>query len=494
VEAHSLTHTPAEVEPIETPHAAAADPARAPLARPTGDTIGRPGLATREAIYRRLLGLADMASAGFALLLVITILGDDQLRLASLLSLPLIVLASKIMGLYDRDELLMRKTTIDEVPALFELATVYTLVFWLLDHELITGSLGKTQVLVMWLTLLLFLVIGRASARMLAGRVARIERVLVIGDQTSYLRLEAKLRDRVHGVVLVGRVSPRDQTPSAMTGHEFELLSDVVERLDVHRIVIASAASEGDATLEMIRAAKGLGVRVSLLPRILEVVGSSVEHDDVYGLPILGVRRFGLSRSSRLLKRGLDVFGAAAGLVVLGPLLLATALAIKLDTPGPVFFRQTRVGRDGRRFRIFKLRSMVDGAHRIKSDLYEHNEADGGLFKIAEDPRITRVGRLLRRTAIDELPQLINVLRGEMSLVGPRPLEVDEDSKITGWERRRLSLTPGMTGHWQILGASRVPLAEMVKIDYLYVAGWSLWSDVKLLLRTVPYILARRGL
>src|SRR3712207_415914 len=129
-----------------------------------------------------------------------------------------------------------------------------------------------------------------------------------------------------------------------------------------------------------------------------------------------------------------------------------------------------------------------------KAELHALNECAGGLFKIADDPRITRIGRLLSRTSLDELPQLFNVLLGDMSLVGPRPLIVDEDERITGFDRRRLALTPGMTGHWQIAGSSRVPLHEMVKIDYLYVAGWSLWSDLKILLRTVPYMLSRRGM
>jgi lipopolysaccharide/colanic/teichoic acid biosynthesis glycosyltransferase len=142
---------------------------------------------------------------------------------------------------------------------------------------------------------------------------------------------------------------------------------------------------------------------------------------------------------------------------------------------------------------MWKFRTMVDGADALKPALYALNEADG-LFKIADDPRTTRVGRLLRRFSLDELPQLVNVLRGEMSLVGPRPLVSDDDARITGLDRRRLHLTPGMTGHWQILGSARVPLPEMVKLDYLYVAGWSLWSDAKILLRTVPYVLARRGM
>jgi len=206
------------------------------------------------------------------------------------------------------------------------------------------------------------------------------------------------------------------------------------------------------------------------------------------------VRRFDLTRSSAKLKRGFDLLGASLGLLAVSPLMLAIAAAIKLDSRGPVFFRQTRVGRDGRRFRMIKFRTMVDGADAMKEALRERNEAQEGLFKIADDPRVTRVGRFLRKSSLDELPQLLNIVAGEMSLVGPRPLVVDEDLRVEGWHRRRLELMPGMTGHWQILGPARVPLREMVAIDYLYVANWSLWTDIKILLRTVPHVLARRGL
>ena len=174
--------------------------------------------------------------------------------------------------------------------------------------------------------------------------------------------------------------------------------------------------------------------------------------------------------------------------------MLAAAVAIKLDSRGPVFFRQLRVGRHGKHFHIFKFRTMVRDAEALKESLRDRNEAQEGLFKIADDPRVTRVGRFLRSSALDEIPQLLNILRGEMSLVGPRPLVVDEDIRVEGWHRRRLELTPGMTGHWQILGPARVPLREMVAIDYLYVANWSLWTDVKILLRTIPYVMGRKGM
>jgi len=242
----------------------------------------------------------------------------------------------------------------------------------------------------------------------------------------------------------------------------------------------------------MISLVKSLGVRVSVLPRIFEVVGTAVEFDTLNGVTVLGIRRFGLVRSSRAVKRAMDIVGSLLALIALAPVMVAIAISIRLTSRGPVLFRQTRVGRDGRRFTMLKFRTMVEGADALKARLATRNEADG-LFKISDDPRVTRVGRLLRRTSMDELPQLVNVLRGEMSLVGPRPLVVDEDSKIQGRHRRRLHLTPGMTGDWQILGSARIPLHEMVKIDYLYVTNWSLWGDVKILARTILYVFGARS-
>jgi len=215
--------------------------------------------------------------------------------------------------------------------------------------------------------------------------------------------------------------------------------------------------------------------------------------DDVGGMPLMGVRGYGLTQSSRLLKRSLDVCGSLTALVLMAPLFVGMALAVKLTSRGPVLFRQKRVGRNGRHFNLLKFRTMYDGADEQKPGLRALNEADG-LFKIANDPRVTSIGRVLRRTSLYELPQLVNVLRGEMSLVGPRPLVVEEDSRIQGWLRRRLDVTPGMTGIWQVLGSARIPLNEMVKLDYLYRANWSLWLDIKILIRTVPFVLARRGL
>ncbi|HEY2572166.1 MAG TPA: exopolysaccharide biosynthesis polyprenyl glycosylphosphotransferase, partial [Solirubrobacteraceae bacterium] len=283
----------------------------------------------------------------------------------------------------------------------------------------------------------------------------------------------------------------------AFSAPRLKEIRDLAQTLDVHRAIVApgwAANADANETLNLVRTLKAVGVRVSVLPRMLEVVGSSVEFDDLHGVTLMGVRRFDLTRSSAAIKRSFDLLGASLGLLAISPLLIAFALAIKLDGRGPVFFRQLRVGRHGRRFHMLKFRTMVPDADAMKESLRHRNEAQDGLFKIARDPRVTRMGRFLRMTALDELPQLLNIVKGEMSLVGPRPLVIEEDERIEGWHRRRLELMPGMTGPWQILGPARVPLKEMVALDYLYVANWSLWTDVKILLRTVPHVLGRRGL
>ncbi len=198
-------------------------------------------------------------------------------------------------------------------------------------------------------------------------------------------------------------------------------------------------------------------------------------------------------RAPRAVKRAFDIAGSLFVFILASPILIAVAVAIKLDTPGPIVFRQRRVGRDGKAFWMLKFRSMVEGAEEQLSSLRERNEADG-IFKLSDDPRITRVGRLIRRHYVDELPQVLNVLRGEMSLVGPRPLPLDEDQRIEGHHRRRLDVAPGITGPWQVLGSSRVPLREMVRLDYRYATTWSLGSDLRILALTVGSVIRGRGL
>jgi exopolysaccharide biosynthesis polyprenyl glycosylphosphotransferase len=453
----------------------------------------------RDALFRRLLVLADVLALVAAFVLTVVLARRSlQLTWAAIAGIPILVLCAKLTGLYDRDESLLRKTTLDEAPKLFQLATLCALVTWLMGGLITHRLLDRHEALFLWLSLAGGLILARAASRAIALRVAPAERCLLIGDPLSAQTIRTKLTG--HGGIRAEVVAhlDLDKASSWSTDGSSEPrlaeIRDLAQTLDVHRAIIAPRSEDAGETLNLVRTLKAVGVRVSVLPRLLEVVGSSVAFDDLGGLTVMGVRRFELSRSSAAVKRASDVAGASACLLAVSPLMLAAAVAIKLDSRGPVFFRQLRVGRHGKHFHIFKFRTMVRDAEALKESLRHRNEAQEGLFKIADDPRVTRVGRFLRSSALDEIPQLLNILRGEMSLVGPRPLVVDEDIRVEGWHRRRLELTPGMTGHWQILGPARVPLREMVAIDYLYVANWSLWTDVKILLRTIPYVMGRQGM
>jgi exopolysaccharide biosynthesis polyprenyl glycosylphosphotransferase len=453
----------------------------------------------RDALFRRLLVVADVVAIVGAFLLTVGLSRRSVgLTWAAVAGVPILVVCAKLTGLYDRDETLLRKTTLDEAPKLFQLATLCALVAWLTGGLITHRPLDRHEALFLWLALAGGLLLARAVSRGVALRIAPSERCLFIGDEVSGETIRSKLSG--HGGVKAEVVAHLDLdkvgawSTDSFSEARLAEIRDLTRTLDVHRAIIAPRSVDGGEMLNLVRTLKAVGVRVSVLPRLLEVVGSSVEFDDLHGVTVMGVRRFELTRSSALFKRVFDLLGALVGLLAVSPLLVVIAVAIKLDSRGPVFFRQQRVGRHGQRFRMLKFRTMVPDAEALKDSLRDRNEAKEGLFKIAADPRITRVGRLLRASALDELPQLWNIVAGEMSLVGPRPLVLDEDQRIEGWHRRRLELMPGMTGPWQILGPSRVPLKEMVAIDYLYVANWSLWTDIKILLRTVPHVLGRHGL
>jgi exopolysaccharide biosynthesis polyprenyl glycosylphosphotransferase len=454
----------------------------------------------RDALFRRALLVADVvALIGAFALTVVTSPAELRLSWAFLAGVPALVIGAKIFGLYDRDEMLLHKTTLEEAPKLFNVATLCALITWLSGGVLVTGGiLGRPGVLVLWVALAGLLCIARAVARRVALRLSPPERCLLLGDAAAAATLGPRLGSG-GGVKaeLVAHVQLEHAAPwrtDACSPPRLAEIRELAQALGVERAIIAPTSVDAGDMLDLVRSFKAVGVRVTVLPRLLEVVGSSVEFDELDGVTVMGVRRFDLTRSSAALKRGFDVLSAALGLLAVAPFMLLAALAIKLDSEGPVFFRQQRVGRHGERFEMLKFRTMVHDADAQRETLRCRNEAQDGLFKIANDPRVTRAGRFLRKTALDELPQLLNIIRGEMSLVGPRPLVVEEDERVAGWHRRRLELTPGMTGPWQILGPTRVSLQEMVAMDYLYVANWSLWIDVKILLRTAAYVFARRGL
>lgn len=456
--------------------------------------------ASRDAVYRRLLAVADLLAATAAFLVAIPLLGDDSLGVWALVAIAAVVPVCKLAGLYDRDQHLLSKTTLDEAPTLFYVASLYTLLAYVAGAKIVNGTFGSGQALAFWGLMFVLMLAMRTLARRLAGALVEEERCVILGNADAAHWLRTKLeRSQGAKVRIVGRIplSPGDASRNELPLlGGFDALESLLAEHDVDRALIAPGRGDNDdhRLLDAIRVVKRLGVRVSVLPRLFEAVGSAYEFDDVEGATVLGVRHHGLSRSSWLIKHSFDLAATLFGLLLIAPLMAIIAAAIKLDSPGPVLFRQRRVGRKDEVFEIYKFRTMVDGADTQRAGLADRNEAGGGLFKIEDDPRITRVGRLLRRTSLDELPQLFNVLTGDMSLVGPRPLVVDEDCLIEGHQRHRLLVPPGVTGLWQIFGSARIPLNEMVKIDYLYGANWSLWLDMKILLRTVPFVVGQRGL
>ena len=445
----------------------------------------------RDAVYRRSLAVADAVAVLIALYAAAAVAGSADLMPLALAAAPVIIVLAKVMGLYDHDSWRLHKDTLGELPALFQLATFFTLVAFLAQGAIFSDQLSEPAVAVLWALLFLPLVGGRAFARAAADRLTPSERCLFIGDRQLADAFSDKIEVQgLHAeVVSVLDTGAGAEMPTVDT--LWEQLGPMLEALDIHRVILASGTLDGDELLHAIGDLDQSGVKVSVLPPISRIAGLSFDLDQLPGMALLGMHRFEITRSSLGIKRTFDIVTSALALAALSPLLIATAIAIRFDSRGPVLFRQGRVGRNGRQFEMLKFRSMVDGADERKHEL-EHLTSANGLFKLERDPRVTRIGRLLRRFSIDEMPQLVNVLRGEMSMVGPRPLIPEEDAMVEGAYRRRLNVRPGITGHWQILGSLRVPLDEMVTLDYLYVANWSLWTDLKLLFRTIPY-LALRG-
>jgi exopolysaccharide biosynthesis polyprenyl glycosylphosphotransferase len=343
-------------------------------------------------------------------------------------------------------------------------------------------------------------VVLRGAANTLVYRSSELtQRTVIVGSgmvaRQVYDRLQIAPNLALDLIGLVDDDVAPETSPALPHLGGLEDLEQIVHTHDIDRVIIAFTRSGHDDLLRCIRVCWDNQVAIDIVPRLFEFLDGARALDQIGGLPMLSITVPRLSRASRALKRGADIVLSGLGLLALSPLLICVAIAIKLDSRGPVFFRQRRVGRNGEEFSIFKFRSMFADAEARKAELAKLNEAnDGVMFKIRKDPRITRVGSFLRRSSIDELPQLINVLSGKMSLVGPRPLIPEEVAAFDeGWHLRRLDLRPGITGPWQIYGRSDIPFQDMLRFDYQYVAGWSLARDFEIMLSTVPVALSGRG-
>jgi exopolysaccharide biosynthesis polyprenyl glycosylphosphotransferase len=402
--------------------------------------------------------------------------------------------------LYENDVLRISVSSFDEVRDLF--------------HAMLAGSLGYlilsqgvryffdwwiyTAVeAALFLSVALVLVpIVRGSIRSwVLPRVMKPRRTLVVGSGPEARLVQRKIEAHPeYGLELVGFLDGDDpETPTPILGRP-DQVAEIVEDYEIDRVLLASSVGSHEATLDLVRAVRRPDVQVSIVPRFFEIFTSHSTLDDIEGMPVVTLPPMRLGRSARVLKRSTDVLVSGLALLFLAPVFALIALLIRLDSPGSPLYWQPRRGRLGSTFHIVKFRTMYVGAEERRSEVLHMNEVDGPLFKIkGRDPRVTRIGAFLRRTSLDELPQLWNVFKGEMSLVGPRPFVVYEADKITGWAIRRLDMTPGITGLWQVLGRNDIPFEEMTKLDYLYVTNWSVWWDFKILCQTIPVVLGKRG-
>jgi exopolysaccharide biosynthesis polyprenyl glycosylphosphotransferase len=330
------------------------------------------------------------------------------------------------------------------------------------------------------------------------------ERYLIVGGGDVSRTLMTGIVARPHlGYALVGYVANRvdaDEydTEGAQPLHfhylgGVEKLRDLLSTYAVDQVIIALPFNEQHLLPGVVEACRQTRVDFRLVPDLLELSFDRVDIGEFDGLPLIGLREVSIQGINLVLKRVTDITFT----LLVSPFVLAAsaliALAIKLDSPGPILFTQERVGTNRRHFTMYKFRTMVVNAEEIKAELSQHNEADGPIFKIRHDPRHTRVGRLLRRTSLDELPQLWNILRGEMSWVGPRPATPNEVSQYAPWHLRRLEAKPGLTGLWQVSGRSDTTFEEMVRLDIYYVEHWSLMMDLRIVLQTIPTVLLGRG-
>jgi exopolysaccharide biosynthesis polyprenyl glycosylphosphotransferase len=475
-------------------HPASADEAAGPTsAQPRG---------RRSVLVRRVLAGADVVALVAALAVAILAAHatpQPLLRFALLIAtLPIWLVLFKLYGLYDRDARGVNHSTVDDAPRVFHALLVGGLGLWGYAKLTLPYPMRLIEALVFFGSALVGCLAMRALARYLIAARIPPERVLFIGHGPMTGRLMSKIH--VHpeyGMRPVGYLADAEDANDAEDGDlprlgGFADLEVVCTSLLIERVIVVATEAAEEEIADLVRRTTMLDIAVSAVPQLVDVLGPSVEVDDIEGVTVLGINPPALTRPSRFLKRSMDFAIAGVALLVLLPAMLAAALAVALTSRGPVFYTQVRVGRDGRRFRMYKFRTMVEGADSRVEEL-RADSADPAWLLLERDPRITGVGRFLRTTSIDELPQLVNVLKGEMSLVGPRPVTPEVDGHIDGWARRRVDMAPGLTGLWQVLGRARIPFEEMVKLDYLYVTNWSLWQDLRLLVGTLPAVIKRRG-
>ena len=450
-------------------------------------------------LLRRLLLAADVLGLSLAFLLAVVFSRgakpgawiDFGIFAASL---PAWVVVIKLFGLYDEDEARADHSTLDDLGRVFLLVTLGGFAF-----AVVTGYLrgNVSEVLLFWVLAIVLVTSARAGARVASRRTPTyVQNTVIVGAGDAGQLVGRKLLQHPeYGLNLIGFVDsePKERHPNlgdlTVLGRPNEL-PEIVRLLWIQRVIIAFSREDERTTLRLVASLRQMGVQVDIVPRFFEIVGPNAEVRSLEAMPMLGLPPARLGRSSRLLKRAIDVVGAASLLVLIAPLFALFAWQIKRDSPGPIFFRQRRLGMNQREFTLLKFRTMRtdadEGPHReyIKATMEGDKSASDGLFKLDRKDDITAFGRLLRRTSLDELPQLINILRGDMSLVGPRPCMPYEVEHFAPHHFERFAVPAGATGLWQVAARARSNFEEALEMDVLYVHSWSLGLDFRLLLRT----------
>jgi exopolysaccharide biosynthesis polyprenyl glycosylphosphotransferase len=327
-------------------------------------------------------------------------------------------------------------------------------------------------------------------------RVAGIRRrALLVGSGENLTQLHTSLGEARSGIEyeFLGAVAPSQDRVDLPVLGSLDELPDVVASQQVDELIVTDSDFDEDTLLEIVDAAHRCGVKVRVAPKTTELLTQRAEFVPGQGVPLFELRPPVFAGTDWLMKRAFDLLVSAAVLVVLLPLWLAIAVAIKVTSRGPILYRDRRIGLAEHEFGMLKFRTMYRDAAQQQQSLEAQNEAGGALFKIRDDPRVTPVGKVLRRFSLDEAPQVLNVLWGEMSLVGPRPLPVRDYELLDDWHRKRYLVLPGMTGLWQISGRSSLTFDDLVRLDFYYLENWSVWLDITILAKTVPAVFSRRG-
>jgi len=438
----------------------------------------------RHVVLRRTLACADVTAGLLAGLSLVYTSGDRAAYLAwGLAYLPVWIVVAKLLGLYDRDEAVLRHLTVDEVPRLVLWALVGTSGLALFLELTPAGGLTASSAIAAGLVAVAAVVPLRALARWTWRRLTPPERVALVGPMKTADAFKRKLElfPDLHMTV----AGQRDTLDSYRFDH--------ASLADVDRVVLAPAVLSDEEVGEVARFSRAAGLLLTVVPPRHGVFGHPVRLSRLAELSILDYGKVDLSQSTLVLKRGLDIVISAVTLVLFLPLLAVIALAVELDGRGPVIFSQWRAGRSGRPFRMHKFRTMVDNAEEMLPQLVRLDELPEPVFKLEHDPRVTRVGRVLRRWSLDELPQLVNVLRGEMSLVGPRPEQVEVVDRYSPEQCLRLVVKPGLTGPMQVYGRGELGLAERLTVERDYIENLTLGRDVRILAMTASAVFRGKG-